>query len=229
MKTESLLLAASRSEEGLLGLAEAVRPGGCGEAARGGGHREDVFEECRFVSFSPDRVRCEIGGVCFEEDAIVRQAGEDVADRRRLFECEDAREGEMKSQIEELDRLIVSAGETVNDAPDGSGMWTQERHHIRDGAGLAVFIPHVQTGRQVSLDGQIEKEGQGLPLFVRRAEFIKVVESDFADADDGRQRRQPFKGRPLIFREGLGLVRVNSDAGQDGRELPGDFDHAFGG
>ena len=82
-------------------------------ASQAGQHRGHMWHIGRVVGFTPERHRRQIGAVGFNQQAIVRYKFGHFAQISRRFEGQDARERDVKTQIQSRSRDLLAFGEAM--------------------------------------------------------------------------------------------------------------------
>lgn len=184
---------------------------GRGEIAEGGDSLGGVNEPGRFVGeTAAEGVGAEVGAVGLDEEAVVRDAPRDLAERVVFAAGEGDHPGkrDVESQGEELLGIGGGAGEGVEDAADGPA----QAGELGDDLGFAVAA--VDDQGEIELLGQFNVAVEKDALLVEGGVVPVAVETGFAEGADAGLERQAGDGVPVVGRRLGDEVGLDADGGE---------------
>ena len=171
------------------------------DAARFGQNLRRLDYISRFVALAAKRIGREIRRVGFDKDAVRRQLGRDRAQRARVFEGQNAGEGDEEAERDGAPRKLRTAGEAMQHSREGAlpGFFFENARHV--GVGFA----RMDDQRQAGLARGGDMGAKSALLRIARAVVVVIIEPRFADRDDFRV---PRMGDQIVRRDVQLFVRI---------------------
>ena len=180
-------------------------------AAQFGDEGGGVGDKGRLAGLAAMRDRGEEGRVGFDQQPVLRNGLSHVLQVAGVLEGHDPAQRDVEAEVERGSGELGASGEAMEHPADAPF----PRRFGEDRRGIVLGVAGVDDQRQAGGPRRLDMRGEALALRGAVGLVVIIIEPALADRDDARVRRGLDQRRGAEIGMGVGLVRMDPDAGPD--------------